>query len=40
MYRLLGKTVIHGCNNFIVPKSKDEESKVPNVFGGDSMLWN
>ena len=40
LYKLLGRTVIDGCNNTIIPKSKDEESKVPNIFGGDTMLWH
>ena len=40
LYRLLGRTLIDGCNNSIVPKSKDEESKVPGVSGGDTMLWH
>ena len=40
MYKLLGKTVIDGCNNTIVPESKDEESKVLDVSGGDTMLWH
>ena len=39
LYKLLGRTVIDGCNNFIVPESKYEESKVPNVSGGDTMSW-
>ena len=40
MYSLLGRTVIDGCNNSIVPKSKHEESKVLDVSGGDTMLWH
>ena len=40
IYKLLGKNAIDGCNNSIVPESKDEESKVPDVFGGDTMLWH
>ena len=38
MYKLLGRIVIDGCNNTSVPKSKDEESKVPNISRGDTML--
>jgi len=40
MYKLLGRTIIDGCNNTIVPESKDEESRVPDVSGGDTMLWH
>ena len=40
LYKLLGRTIINGCNNTIVPESKAEESKVPNISGGDTMLWN
>ena len=40
LYKFLGKTVIDGCNNSIVPESKDEESKGPDVSGGDTMLWH
>ena len=40
LYKLLGRIVIDGCNNTIVPKSKNEESKVPNVSGGNNMLWH
>ena len=36
----MGRTVIDGCNNSIVPKSKYEETNVPDVFGGDTMLWH
>ena len=34
-YKSLGRTIIDGCNNSIVL-----ESKVPNVSGGDTMLWH
>ena len=37
---LLGTIFIDVCNNIIVPKSKNEESKVHNIFGGDTMLWH
>ena len=40
LYKLLGKTVIDGCNNSLVPKSKNEERKVPNISRGDNMLWH
>ena len=40
MYKVLGKTIIDGCNSTIVPESKDEEIKVPDVFGEDTMLWH
>ena len=36
----MGRTIIDGCNNTIVPKSKNEESKVPDISGGDTMLWH
>ena len=40
LYKLLGRTVIDGCNNTIVPESKNEENKVPNISRGDTMLWH
>ena len=40
LYKMLRRTIIDGCNNTIVLKSKNEESKVPNVSGGDTMLWH
>ena len=40
LYRMLGRTFIDGCKSSIVPKSKDEECKVPNVYGGDTMRWH
>ena len=40
LYKLLGRTVIDGCNNTIVPESKDEESKVLDIVGGYTMLWH
>ena len=40
MYKLLGRTVIDGCNNTILPESINEENNVPNVFGGEAMLWH
>ena len=33
LYKLLGITVIDGCNNTIVPESKVEESNVPVCYG-------
>ena len=36
----MGKFVIDGCNKSIVPESKDEESKVLNIFGGDALMWH
>ena len=40
MYKMLGRTVIDGCNNIIVPQNTNEESKVPDIYGGDTMLWH
>ena len=40
LYKLLGRTIIDGCNNIIVPESKNEEIKVANVSGGNTMLWH
>ena len=34
---ILRRIVIDGCNNSIIPKSKNEKRKVPNVSGGDTM---
>jgi len=38
LYKLFGRILIDGCNSFIVPKSKAEECKILDVFGGDIML--
>ena len=40
IYKLSGGNVIDGCNNTIVPESKNEESKVPDISRGDTMLWH
>ena len=40
LYKLLGINVTNGYNDTIVPKSKNEEIKVPDVSGGDTMLWH
>ena len=40
LYKLLGRTIIDGCNNTIVPESKNEENNVPNISGGNTMLWH
>ena len=40
LYKLLGRTMIDGCNNTMVLESKYEESKVFNVYGGDTMVWH
>ena len=40
LYKFLGRTDIDGCNNSIVPKSKNEERKVPDISRGDTMLWH
>ena len=40
LYRLLGRTFIDGCNITIVPESKDEESNILDVSGGNTMLWH
>jgi hypothetical protein len=40
LYKLLGRTVIDGCNDTIVTESKNEEIKVIDVFRGDNMLWH
>ena len=40
LYKVLGKTIIDECNNTIVPKSINEENNVPDVSGGEAMLWH
>ena len=40
LYKLLEINLIDGCNNTIDPQSKDEESKVPDISKGDTMLWH
>ena len=40
MYKPLGRIIIDGCNNTIVPESKNEEIKVLDVSGGDTVLWH
>ena len=36
----MGITIIYGCNISIVPERKNEERKVLEVFGGDTMSWH
>ena len=40
LYKLLGRTFIDGCNNTIVPESRNEENNVPDVSGEDAMMWH
>ena len=40
LYGLLGRIIIDRCNRSIVLESKDEESNVPDVSRGDTMLWH
>ena len=40
LYKLLGITIIDGCNNTIVLESKNKQSKVTDVSRGDTMLWH
>ena len=40
LYKLLGKIVIDECNNTIVPETRNKENNVPNVSGGEAMLWH
>ena len=40
LYKLLGKTVIGDCNNIAVPESSNVENNVPEVSGGEAMLWH
>ena len=40
LYSFLGRTMIDGCNNFIVPKSKEKEIKVHDVSRKYTMLWH
>ena len=37
MYKIMGSTVIDGCNNFLVPESGAENIV---VFGENTMLWH
>ena len=36
----LGRTTIDRRNRYIVLKRKNKEIQVPDVFGGDTMLWH
>ena len=40
LYKMLRITVIDGCNNLLIPKSENEEIKVPNLSRGDTMPWH
>ena len=40
MYKLLGRTIIDGCNNTIFPERKNEENNVPDVSGGEARMWH
>ena len=37
---LLIRTIIDGCNISNILKSRNEERKFPDVFGGDTMMWH
>ena len=40
LYRMLERDFIDGCKKTIVSKSKDEESKILDISGGNAILWN
>ena len=40
LYKLLGEKFIDECNNIVVPENINEENKVPDISGGEAMLWH
>ena len=40
LYKLLGSTIIDGCNNYIVLKSETEEDRVPTISIENIILWH
>jgi hypothetical protein len=40
LYKLLRKIVIGDYNNTVVLESNNEENNVPEVSGGEAMLWH
>ena len=38
LYKLLRKTATHGCNNTIVPESRNEENNVPDFVTSKKLL--
>ena len=40
LYKLLGKTIIDECNNFVVLEEGGKDDKTLNASGGKTMLWH
>jgi hypothetical protein len=40
LYKLLGSTIIDGCNSSIVLEGENEEDRTPTVSRENKMLWH
>ena len=40
LYKLLGKTIIDECNNFVVLEEGGKDDKTLTASGGKTMLWH
>jgi len=36
----LGRTIIDGCNNCVVPKVGNQEDITPTISRGNTMIWH
>ena len=40
LYKLLGKTIIDECNNYVVLEEGGKDDKTMTASGGKTMLWH
>ena len=40
LYKILGKTIIDECNNFVVLEEGGKDEKILTALGGKTMLWH
>ena len=40
LYKLLGNTIVNGCNSYIVLEGGNEEDKTPTSYGRKTILWH
>ena len=40
LYKLLGKTIIDECNNYVVLEEGGKDDKTLTALGGKTMLWH
>jgi hypothetical protein len=40
IYKILGRNISNGCNNFVVLEGGNEEEITPNISGEKIIIWN